>query len=99
MPGNVNFCFEGVSVKACCFFWSRGICASSGSACASVPWIQAMYFSFSWSRSESPRGSLRISLDISNTEEEIDYMLEVIPRWWNNSAECQMIGGKSIARD
>ena len=29
---------------------------------------------------EIAQGSLRISLDISNTEEEIDYMLEVIPQ-------------------
>ena len=34
MPGNVNFCFEGVSGESLLLLLdSRGLCASSGSAC------------------------------------------------------------------
>ncbi len=86
-------------VKACCFFWIAGESVLLPVLPAHpVPWIQAMYFFLLVSLPEIAQGSLRISLDISNTEEEIDYMLEVIPQVVEQLAECQMIGGKSIAR-
>ena len=81
LPGNVNFCFEGVSGESLLLLLdSRGICASSGSACASGA-LDPSHVLLSLSLApEIAQGSLRISLDISNTEEEIDYMLEVIPQ-------------------
>ena len=81
LPGNVNFCFEGVSGESLLLLLdSRGICASSGSACASGALDPSPVLLSLGLAPEIAQGSLRISLDISNTEEEIDYMLEVIPQ-------------------
>lgn len=81
LPGNVNFCFEGVSGESLLLLLdSRGICASSGSACASGALDPSHVLLALGLSPEIAQGSLRISLDISNTEEEIDYMLEVIPQ-------------------
>lgn len=79
LPGNVNFCFEGVSGESLLLLLdSKGICASSGSACASGALDPSHVLLALGLTPEIAQGSLRISLDISNTEEEIDYMLEVI---------------------
>ena len=81
LPGNVNFCFEGVSGESLLLLLdSRGICASSGSACASGALDPSHVLLSLGLAPEIAQGSLRIRLDISNTEEEIDYMLEVIPQ-------------------
>ena len=81
LPGNVNFCFEGVSGESLLLLLdSRGICASSGSACASGALDPSHVLLALGLAPEIAQGSLRISLDISNTEEEIDYLLEVIPQ-------------------
>lgn len=81
LPGNVNFCFEGVSGESLLLLLdSRGICASSGSACASGALDPSHVLLSLGLAPEIAQGSLRISLDISNTEEEIDYMMEVIPQ-------------------
>ena len=81
LPGNVNFCFEGVSGESLLLLLdSRGICASSGSACASGALDPSHVLLALGLSPEIAQGSLRISLDISNTEEQIDYMLEVIPQ-------------------
>lgn len=81
LPGNVNFCFEGVSGESLLLLLdSWGICASSGSACASGALDPSHVLLSLGLAPEIAQGSLRISLDISNTEEEIDYMLEVIPQ-------------------
>lgn len=99
LPGNVNFCFEGVSGESLLLLLdSRGICASSGSACASGALDPSHVLLSLGLAPEIAQGSLRISLDISNTEEEIDYMLEVIPQvveqlrgmsddWWKKHCE------------
>ena len=81
LPGNVNFCFEGVSGESLLLLLdSRGICAASGSACASGALDPSHVLLSLGLAPEIAQGSLRISLDISNTEEEIDDMLEVIPQ-------------------
>ena len=81
LPGNVSFCFEGVSGESLLLLLDgRGICASSGSACASGA-LDPSHVLLALGRTpEATQGSLRISLDSTNTEEEIDYMLEVIPQ-------------------
>ena len=81
LPGNVNFCFEAVSGESLLLLLdSRGICASSGSACASGA-LEPSHVLLALGRTPGiAQGSLRLSLDASNTESEINYMLEVIPK-------------------
>ena len=81
LPGNVSFCFEGVSGESLLLLLDgKGICASSGSACASGA-LDPSHVLLALGRTpEAAQGSLRISLDSTNIEEEIDYMLEVIPQ-------------------
>ena len=81
LPGNVNFCFEGVEGESLLLLLdSKGICVSSGSACTSGALDPSHVLLALGRPDEIARGSLRITLDASNTEEEIDYMLEVIPQ-------------------
>ena len=99
LPGNVNFCFEGVSGESLLLLLdSRGICASSGSACASGALDPSHVLLSLGLAPEIAQGSLRISLDISNTEEEIDYMLEVIPQVVEQLRGMSDDWRKSIAR-
>ena len=77
----MNFCFEGVEGESLLLLLdSKGICVSSGSACTSGALDPSHVLLALGRPDEIARGSLRITLDASNTEEEIDYMLEVIPQ-------------------
>ena len=56
-----------------------GICASSGSACTSGSLDPSHVLLALGLVHETAHGSLRISLDDSTTEEDVDYILEVLP--------------------
>lgn len=79
LPGNVNVCFEGVEGESLLILLDRrGICASSGSACASGS-LEPSHVLLAIGRSSGlARGSLRLSLSEENTAEEVDYMVETI---------------------
>ena len=81
LAGNVNFCFEGIEGESILLLLDAdGICASSGSACTSGS-LEPSHVLLAIGRPhEIAHGSLRLSLCENNTEEEIDYMLEVIPK-------------------
>ena len=57
----------------------KGICASSGSACTSGSLDPSHVLLAIGRPHEIAHGSLRLSLDENNTEDEINYMLKVIP--------------------
>ncbi len=80
LPGNVNFCFEGIEGESLLLLLDgKGVCASSGSACTSGS-LEPSHVLLAIGRPhEIAHGSLRLSLCEYNTSEEIDYMLKVIP--------------------
>ena len=79
LPGNVNFCFEGIEGESILLLLdAKGICASSGSACTSGSLDPSHVLAIGRPH-EVAHGSLRLSLCEWNTEEEVDYMLQVIP--------------------
>lgn len=79
LPGNVSFCFEGIEGESLLLLLdSKGICASSGSACTSGS-LDPSHVLLSIGRiHEIAHGSLRLSLCEYNTQEEVDYMLKTI---------------------
>ena len=56
-----------------------GICASSGSACTSGSLDPSHVLLAIGLPHEIAHGSLRISFSDQNTEEDVDYILEVLP--------------------
>ena len=81
LPGNVNFCFEGIEGEGILLLLdAKGICASSGSACTSGSLDPSHVLLAIGRPHEIAHGSLRLSLCEWNTEEEVDYMLEEIPK-------------------
>ena len=76
LPGNVNFCFEGVEGEALLLLLdAKGICASSGSACTSGSLDPSHVLLAVGVPYEAAHGSLRLSLSAANTPEEIDYLI------------------------
>lgn len=81
LPGNVNFCFEGIEGESLLLLLdAKGICASSGSACTSGSLDPSHVLLAIGRPHEVAHGSLRLSLCEENTEEEIDYILAEVPK-------------------
>lgn len=79
LPGNVNFCFEGVEGESIVLLLDEyGIQASSGSACASGTLDPSHVLIAIGRPHEIAHGSLRLTLSEENTQEEVDYILEKV---------------------
>lgn len=79
LPGNVNFCFEGVEGESLLLLLdAKGIEASSGSACTSGSLDPSHVLLAIGRPHEVAHGSLRLTISKENTEEEIDYMIKEI---------------------
>lgn len=77
LPGNVHFCFEGIEGEALLLLLDdKGICTSSGSACASGDLDPSHVLMAIGRPHEIAHGSVRISLDVDNTDEEADYIIK-----------------------
>jgi len=80
LPGNVNFVFEGIEGESLLLLLDdKGIAASSGSACTSGSLDPSHVLLAIGLPHEVAHGSLRLSLDESMTEEEIDYIIDTVP--------------------
>ena len=81
LPGNVNFCFEGIEGESLLLLLdAKGICASSGSACTSGSLDPSHVLLAIGRPHEVAHGSLRLSLCEWNTEEEVSIILREVPR-------------------
>ncbi len=79
LPGNVNFCFEGIEGESLLLLLDdKGICASSGSACTSGSLDPSHVLLAIGRPHEVAHGSLRLSIGEETTEEEIDYMIRSV---------------------
>ena len=80
LPGNVNFCFEGIEGESLLLLLdAKGIAASSGSACTSGSLDPSHVLLALGRPHEVAHGSLRLSFSDYNTEAEIDYILQEVP--------------------
>ncbi|MBQ5951419.1 MAG: cysteine desulfurase [Lachnospiraceae bacterium] len=76
LPGNVNFCFEGIEGESLLLLLDdKGICASSGSACTSGSLDPSHVLLAIGRVHDVAHGSLRLSIAEDVTEEEIDYIV------------------------
>lgn len=80
LPGNVNFSFRYVEGESLLLNLDlKGIAASSGSACTSGSLDPSHVLLAIGLTHEIAHGSLRLSLGRDNTEQDVDYCLEVLP--------------------
>lgn len=81
LPGNVNFCFEGIEGESLLLLLDdKGIQASSGSACTSGSLDPSHVLLSIGLPHEVAHGSLRLSIGEYNTMEQIDHIVEVVPK-------------------
>ncbi len=80
LPNNVNISFEDIEGEPVLLGLDfAGVCASSGSACSSAS-LEPSHVLLAIRRSpELAQGSLRITLGRDNTDEDVDYLLAVLP--------------------
>ena len=79
LPGNVNFCFEGIEGESLLLLLDdKGVCASSGSACTSGSLDPSHVLLAIGRVHDIAHGSLRLSLSEENTEAEIEYTIEAV---------------------
>ena len=79
LPGNVNFCFEGIEGESLLLLLDdKGICASSGSACTSGSLDPSHVLLAIGRPHEVAHGSLRLSLGEDIAEEDVDYMIKAV---------------------
>ena len=77
LPGNVNFCFEGIEGESLLLLLDdRGICASSGSACTSGSLDPSHVLLAIGRVHDVAHGSLRLTLGEDATEEQVDYLIQ-----------------------
>ena len=84
LDNNVSVSFKGVEGEPVLMGLDfAGICASSGSACSSAS-VEPSHVLLAIGRSaEEAQGTLRITLGRDNSEEDIDYLLDVLPNLVN----------------
>ncbi len=77
LPSNVNFCFEGIEGESLLLLLDdRGVEASSGSACTSGSLDPSHVLLAIGRPKDVAHGSLRLTLAVENTEEEVDYIIK-----------------------
>lgn len=81
LAGNANISFEAVEGEALLLRLDmEGICGSSGSACTSGSLDPSHVLMAIGLPHEIAHGSLRLTLSEYNTDEDVDYILEVVPK-------------------
>ena len=81
LPNTTNIAFEGVEAEGILLLLDQaGICASSGSACKAGSLDPSHVLIAMGCSAARARGSIRFSLGPDNTEAEVDYVLQQLPR-------------------
>ena len=79
LPGNVNFCFEGIEGESLLLLLDdKGICASSGSACTSGSLDPSHVLLAIGRVHDVAHGSLRLSIGEDIHEEEVDDIIRTV---------------------
>ena len=79
LPGNVNFCFEGIEGESLLLLLDdKGICASSGSACTSGSLDPSHVLLAIGRVHDVAHGSLRLSIGEDTTQEQADHIITAV---------------------
>lgn len=88
LPHNVNISFEFIEGESLLLNLDmKGICASSGSACTSGSLDPSHVLLAIGLPHEIAHGSLRLTLGRDNSQQDVDYVLEVLPNIVNKLRE------------
>jgi len=80
LPGNVNISFEYIEGESILLMLdSKGVCASSGSACTSGSLDPSHVLLAIGLPHEIAHGSLRLTFGEENTKDDVKYLLEILP--------------------
>lgn len=80
LPNHASFCFEFIEGESMLLSMDmKGVAASSGSACTSGSLEPSHVLLAMGIPHELAHGSIRITLGRDNTEEDIDYFIEILP--------------------
>ena len=81
LPGNINISIEGIEGESLLLMLDQyGICASSGSACTSGSLDPSHVLLALGLPHEIAHGSVRLTLGDDTTEEDVDYVIEVLKK-------------------
>ena len=80
LPNTSNIGFQGIEAEAALLLLDRdGICASSGSACTTGSIEPSHVLQAMGVPAARSKGSLRFSLGIDNTEQDVEFLLKKLP--------------------
>ena len=80
LPNTANIAFEGVEADAMLAALDRiGVCASSGSACTTGVIEPSHVLTAMGVKPARAKGSIRFSLGLYNTDEEVDFLIQHLP--------------------
>lgn len=97
LPGNLNISFDFIEGESILLLLdSFGICASTGSACTSGSLEPSHVLLATGLPAETAHGSLRLTLDAENTDEEVDYVLSTLPKVVGRLREMSPLGKQAI---
>ena len=97
LPGTVNISIEGIEGESLLLMLdNNGICASSGSACTSGSLDPSHVLLALGLKHEVAHGSLRLSISDDTTDEDIDYIIEVVPQVVNRLREMSPLWEKIV---
>ncbi len=80
LPNTSNIAFDAIEAEAILMLLDQvGVCASSGSACTTGSLDPSHVLTAMGLSAERARGSVRFSLGLYNTDEDVDYVLKHLP--------------------
>lgn len=80
LPHNANFRFDYIEGESLLLYMdNKGIACSTGSACSSTSLKPSHVLMAIGLKPEQAHGSLRLAIGRENTNEDVDYVLEVLP--------------------
>ncbi|HEX7574835.1 MAG TPA: cysteine desulfurase NifS [Candidatus Methanoperedens sp.] len=94
LPGNANFRFSYIEGESMILNLDmKSVAASTGSACSSTSLEPSHVLIAIGLRPEESHGSLRLTLGRENTQEDVDYVLSILPEIVNKLRMISPFGG------